>query len=294
MELKLTRRQFGQLAIAGAVVAATGIFQSKVFSQAAISRLVIIGVHLGPIPSSAVTATTTRGLILESLDVETGQVVSPLGSPILIGSDEQITGFTSLSDGTFVVAITPISTSKKGEDPTYLIILDPSLTIVTIVTISGLKKEEQLRSLVGTKDGRLLGLVVKKNGTPPVRLVDVDWNTGNFTGKFTLPGNQRFSNLSECPDGTLYTTGVKKDGNTDLLLLDVQGNNLDFIAELKIDNTIWNNGLDSLICSEENQLFAFGALRYQYPKALYSVDVSSGTMTKLRNFDLDFCGNSLC
>jgi hypothetical protein len=283
MKLKLTRRQFGQLAIAGAVVAATGNFQSKVFSQAAISKLVIIGVRLGPIPNPAVTGTTTRGLILESLDVETGQIVPLPGPPILIGSDEQMTGFTSLFDGTFVVAITPISTSKKGEDPTRLIILGPPLTIVTI---SGLKKKEQLRSLVGTKDGRLLGLVVKKNGTPPTRLVDIDWNTGNFTGEFTLPGNQRFSNLAECSDGTLYTTGVKKDGNTDLLLLDVQGIKLDFIAELKIDNTIWNNGLDSLICSEENQLFAFGALRYEYPKALYSIDVSSGTMAKLRNFDV--------
>ena len=95
-----------------------------------------------------------------------------------------MTGFTSLSDGAFVVAITPVPTKRKGSGPTRLI-LGP---FPTTVTIAGLKKEEQLKSLLGTKDGRLLGLVVKKNDTPPVRLVEIDEKTGNFTGKLNFPG----------------------------------------------------------------------------------------------------------
>ena len=278
MERKLTRRQFGQLAIAGAVVAATGKFLNKVFAQASTS--VIIGVRLGPISTDE--PNTTRTLILESLDVVSGQITPLPGPQIFIESYEQVTGLTSLSDGRIVMAVTPISTSNKGEDPTRLIIQGSS---PTTVTISGLKKTEQLRSLVGTREGRLLGLVVKKNGTPPISLVDVDWKTGNFTAKFKLPGNQRFSNLAGCPDGKLYTTSLDKDGNTSLQLLDAQKSNLNFIAELKVDNAILNNGLDSLVCSPANQLLAFGALRYQYPKALYSVDVNSGTMIKLQDFD---------
>jgi hypothetical protein len=278
MERKLTRRQFGQLAIAGAVVAATGNFLNKVFAQASTS--VIIGVRLGPISTDE--PSTTRALILESLDVVSGQITPLPGPQIFIESYEQVTGLTSLSDGRIVMAVTPISTSNKGKDPTRFIIQGPS---PTTVTISGLKKTEQLRSLVGTGEGRLLGLVVKKNGTPPISLVDVDWNTGNFTAKFKLPGNQRFSNLAGCPDGSLYTTSLDEDGNTSLQLLDAQKSNLGFIAKLKVDNAIWNNGLDSLVCSPANQLLAFGALRYQYPKALYSVDVNSGTMSKLQDFD---------
>jgi hypothetical protein len=224
-----------------------------------------------------------RELILEFLDVGSGQLGQLPVPQILIDSDEAVTGFTSLSDGSFVVAITPISASKKGGDPTRLIILGQSSTTIPI---AGLKKDEQVKSILGTKDGRLLGLVVKKNDTPPVSLVDIDVKTGNFTGKVNLPGNQRFSNLAECPDGTLYTTGVDKDGNTGLLLLDAQKRDLNFIVELKVDNMIWNNGLDGLVCSPAHQLFAFGALRYQFPKALYSVDVGSGTMIKLQNFDV--------
>src|SRR5918999_543553 len=162
MELKLTRRRFGQLAIAGTVIAVLGNFQRKVFSQISIPPL--------------------------------------------------------------VVAITPLPTHRKGGDPTRLIVGPSPSTI----TISGLKKKELLESLVGTKDGRLLGLVVKKNGRPPVRLVEIDQKTGDFTSKLKLPENQRFSNLAECPDGKLYTTGIDKDGKTRLLLLDLQKGNLDF------------------------------------------------------------------
>lgn len=297
MELKLTRRRFGQLAIAGTVVAVLGNFQRKVFSQISTPQLVVIGVRLGPIPSPDVDTglddpmpdtdeiniapSATVGLILESLDIADAQP-KPLPIPqILLDSDDQVTGFTSLSDGTLVAAITPVPTKRKGGGPTRLIV-GPS---PTTVTISGLKKNEQLRSLVGTKDGRLLGLVVKKNGRSPVRLVEVDWTTGNFASKLKLAKNQRFSNLAEC-DGKLYTTGIDKDGKTRLLLLDLQKGDLDFIAELKVDDTIWDNGLESLVCSPANQLFAFGALRYQYPNALYSVDQSSGAMMKLQNFDV--------
>jgi hypothetical protein len=297
MELKLTRRRFGQLAIAGTVVAVLGNFQRKVFSQISTPQLVVIGVRLGPIPSPdvdtglddpmpdtdeiSIVPSATVGLILESLDIADAQP-KPLPIPqILLDSDDQVTGFTSLSDGTLVAAITPVPTKRKGGGPTRLIV-GPS---PTTVTISGLKKREYLGSLVGTKDGRLLGLVVKKNGRPPVRLVEVDWTTGNFSSKLKLAKNQRFSNLAEC-DGKLYTTGIDKDGKTSLLLLDLQKGDLNFIAELKVDDTSWDNGLESLVCSPANQLFAFGALRYQYPNALYSVDQSSGAMMKLQNFDV--------
>jgi hypothetical protein len=295
VERKLTRRRFGQLAIAGTVAAVLGNFQRQLFSQ--ISTPVVIGVRLGPIPSPDVDTgldefepdtdeigtvpPATIELILESLDIADAQP-TPLPIPqILLESDEQVTGFTSLSDGTVVAAITPLPTGSKGGDPTRLLV-EP---FATTVTISGLKKKEQLGSLVGTRDGRLLGLVVKDNGRPPVRLVEVDWKTGNLASILKLPGNQRFSNLAEC-DGNLYTTGIDKDGTTSLRLLDLQKGDLDFITDLRVNDTIWNNGLESLVCSPANQLFAFGALRYESPNALYSVDQSSGDMMKLQNFDV--------
>jgi hypothetical protein len=296
MELKLTRRRFGQLAIAGTVVAVLGNFQRKVFSQISTPPLVVMGIRLGSIPSPDVDTglddpvpdtdeistapSATIELILESLDIADPQP-QPLPIPqILLKSDEQVTGLTSLFDGTWVAAITPLPTRKNGGGPTRLIV-GP---FATTVTISGLKKKEQLGSLVGTKEGRLLGLIVKDNGRPPISLVEVDWKTGKFASILKLPGNRRFSNLAEC-DGKLYTTGIDKDGTTSLQLLDLQKGDLNFITDLKVNDTIWDNGLESLVCSPANQLFAFGAPRYKDPPALYSVDQSSGDMMKLENFD---------
>jgi len=295
MELKLTRRRFGQLAIAGTVVAVLEYFQRKVFSQ--IPTPVVIGVRLGSIPSPDVgtglddpvpdtdeistAPSATIDLILESLDIADAQPTLLSILPNLIDSEDEVTGFTSLIDSTVVAAITPLPTGSKGGGPTRLIV-GP---FATTVTISGLKKKEQLGSLVGTKDGRLLGLVVKDNGRPPVRVVEVDWKTGNVASLLNLPGNQRFSNLAEC-DGKLYTTGIDKDGTTSLQLLDLQKGDLDFLTELRSNDTIWNSGLESLVCSTANQLFAFGAPRYESPHALYSVDQSSGDMMKLQDFDV--------
>jgi hypothetical protein len=225
---------------------------------------------------------TSSDLILEALNLATGQMSPFPGPRISVASDEQVSGCTFLSDGSLVITLTDISTSQKQTSPTRLVILGPS---PTTVAVSGLKKHEGLRSIVGTQDGRLLGLVMKQNGTPPVQLVEVNWHTGQITKQDNLPGNQRINTLASCPDGTLYTIGVDKDGNTSLLLLNVQRRELRVIADLQLNGKRWDNSLDSLVCSPTHQLLAFGALRYVYPKALYSIDASSGAMTKLVVFN---------
>jgi hypothetical protein len=199
-----------------------------------------------------------------------------------VASDEQVSGCTVVADGSLVIALTDISPGQHQASPTRLAIVGPSLSTVAV---AGLQKHEGLRSLVGTQDGRLLGLVMKQNGTPPVRVVEVDWHSGQIAKQVTLPGNQRITTLASCPDGTLYTISVDKDGNTSLLSLNVQQRDLQVIADLQLNGKRWDNGLDSLVCSPAHQLFAFGALRYAYPKALYSIDASSGAMTKLVVFN---------
>jgi hypothetical protein len=298
MERQFTRRRFNQVVIAGAVVMTVGDMRSHVLAQIAPSAAVIIGVRLGVIPSPNANTdldsdapdtdaiipetSTTRKLILESFNLVSGQFDRLPGPQIPVQSNEKVSGCTFLANGRLVIAITDASTNNKQPSPTRLVTLGPSLTPVAV---SGLKKHEELRSIVGIQDGQLLGFVMKKNGTPPVRLVEVDWQTGKVIEKGNLPGNQRISNLASCPDGTLYTIGVDKDGQTSLLRLDVQKRQLDWIADLKHNGKRWDNGLDSLVCSPTQQFFALGALRYEYPKALYSVEASSGAMTKLVAFD---------
>ena len=307
MNQRLTRRRFGQLALALTTLAGFNYLANKTFAQT--QNLTIIGISIGPAISfddapteldnpdvdtdnaSSPTTSTPRQLVLQSLDVVTGQVqllTIPQfledGTPIL-ESNEQLSGFTSLLDGTLVVAITPISTSNNENNPTRLTILS---TPPKAVTVSGLNQQEALQSLLVTNQGGLMGIVLKKNSTPPVRLVDIDIQTGEITasGMVQLPNNQRFITLSECPDGTVYTITTGQDGNTNLVKLDQEQKQAMILGQLSLDGSDWNNGLHSLVCSGAGQLLALGAPRYESPNSVYSVDTSNGTMTALTPFDV--------
>ncbi|MBC6432409.1 hypothetical protein FM036_17240 [Nostoc sp. HG1] len=202
----------------------------------------------------------------------------------LVETNETLSGFTSLSDGTLVLAATPVTTGKKQATSTRITFLG---TPVKTLIISGLKQNQQLGSLLGTIDGRLIGLVGKKNGTPPITLVDINLQTGEISSisKIRFPNDERASNLAQCPDGKLYTSLVGLNGDTTLVQLDSNQKNPIRLAQLKLNGKAWNNGLQSLVCSGTGQLLAFGAMRYETPNAVYSIDKKSGNMTQLQDFN---------
>ncbi|MEH2238293.1 hypothetical protein [Nostoc sp.] len=366
MNYKLSRRKFGQLALAGTIVSGLSYVTNKTLAQTPSFK--IIGIGSGSIINTDQTAipevNTTEldsinsdsvltnikpvglGLILQSFGLQslnTGkvQLLTPIISQILaeqgtalvesnealsifnslsdgtladritalvesdealsdftsssngtptdrvkplVEANETLSGFTSLSDGTLVVAVTPISTSRRQDTPTRITFLG---TPVKTLIVSGLKQNQQLGSLVGSNDGRLIGLVGKKNGTPPIRLVEINLQTGaiSFISKVKFPNDERLSNLAECPDGKLYTSLVGSSGDTTLVQLDSNQKNPIRLAQLKVNGQAWNNGLQSLVCSATGQLLAFGAMRYETPNVVYSVDKNSGNMTRLQDFD---------
>ena len=302
MSYKLSRRKFGQLALAGTLVSGLSYQTNKAFAQT--PSLKIIGIGSSPIISTDQTdspeVNTTElnsitrknvatdikpvGLVLQSLITGKAQILTNKSTP-LVESNETLSGFTSLSDGTLVVAITPVSTSRKQATPTRITFLS---TPVKTLIVSGLEENQQLGSLLGTNDGRLIGLVGKNNGTPPIRLVDINLQTGeiSFINKVKFPENERVSNLAECPDGKLYTSLVESDGDTFLVQLDSNQKKPIRLGQLQVNGQAWNNGLQSLVCSGTGQLLAFGALRYQTPNTVYSVDKNSGNMTRLQDFDV--------
>ncbi|MGF1938809.1 MAG: hypothetical protein RM347_031370 [Nostoc sp. ChiQUE02] len=301
MSYKLSRRKFGQLALAGTVVSGLSYLTNRALAET--PSLNIVGIGSTPIittdqttipevntteldstaPDSVSTDIKPVGLVLQSLITGKAQVLADKSTPLL-ELNEIVSGFTSLSDGTLVVAITPITTSRRQATPTRITFLG---TPVKTLIVSGLKQNQQLGSLLGTNDGRLIGLVGKKNGTPPIRLVDIDLQTGEISSisKVKFPNDERVSNLAECPDGKLYTSLVGLNGDTTLVQLDSNQKKPIRLGQLKVNGQAWNNGLQSLVCSATGQLLAFGAMRYETPNAVYSVDKNSGNMTRLQDFD---------
>ncbi|MEH1797115.1 hypothetical protein [Nostoc sp.] len=307
MNYKLSRRRFGQLALAGTVASGLSYLGNKAFAQTPslnIPNLNIVGIGSSSIittdqtvvpevnitesddstaPNIVPTVIKPLGLVLQSLITGNSQVLGDKSTPLL-EPNEILSGFTSLTDGTLVVAITPVTTSRRQATSTRITFLG---TPVKTLIVSGLKRNQQLGSLLGTIDGRLIGLVGKKNGTPPIVLVDIDLQTGEISpiSKVKFPNDERVSNLAECPDGKLYTSLLGLNGDTTLVQLDSNQKKPIGLAQLKVDDKAWNNGLQSLVCSATGQLLAFGAMRYETPNAVYSVDKNSGNMTRLQDFD---------
>ena len=303
----MTRRRFGQLVVGGSAAVGLGCLAQNTFAQT--PNLVLLGVRSGKIAadntaipeinSSEVdyiaeyinTASIPVGLIIQSLDIKTGLVVDlPCpqlladGCTSMIFSNEEVSNFTALADGTLVLAITPVIGSKNETEPTRLIVLGDS---PKVVPLSGLQKQEKLESFVATHDGKLLGMAMRKNGRPPARLVDINLQTGKTTAnsRVELPSDQRFITLTQCPDGTFYTTNVTNDGSSNLVQLDLQKKSL-ILTKLSLKSGVLNNGLQSLVCSSGGQLLAFGASRYETINNLYTVNAHTGAVSLLKQFDV--------
>ena len=296
MNMKLTRRQFSQLALASSAAIAVGTFATKTVAQT--PPLMVLGIR----PSSTTStddsltpeinstdqtdataivdqsASTARSLVVVSLTVESLEVKTQLRTPPILEFGEQLSGFAALSDGRLVALATSLDSSLKAAQPTRLIFLSAS---PTTQIVSGLKSNETLLSLQGLKDGSLIGIVGNKNSTPPFRLVSINPVTGEITDQRSLSENQRISNITECLNGNLYAIAVGQKGETNLVQID-RGQT----TPLRYNNQPWNSGFSDLVCSPSNQLFALGAGRYELSKYLHTIDENTGLITRLKNFNV--------
>lgn len=274
MELKLTRRRFGQLAIASTAVAGLGYLANKTLAQDA---LTLIGAR----PNSKVGQ-----IEVLSLNLGTGDVLDIASVPIVAG--EKLSGLTTLTDGTTVLAISPIRAGKKETASSRLVFLGTS---TETVTLSGLRRQQTLQSLVGLNDGSLNGLVIRKNNRPPVFLANINRDTGEVTAtqRVRLPSADRFSNIAQTANGTIYSTIVTRRGNTRLVRLDLGQKKPVNVALLSFNGEPWIDGSADLAyspLSPGGEILALAAPRYTRPFRVYTINTSNGNMSLVRAFNV--------
>jgi hypothetical protein len=291
MKLKLTRRQFGQLAVLATAATATGLFSNKILAQQ--SSTVILGARPGDIsdpdtstdPNSDTTdltdgsatadivPSTLQTIVVESFDVGSQDIKTVLTTSPILETSEQLSGFVSLKDGRLVVAATNIDPDKKKKQSVRLIFLSESKS----VAVSGLKNNEALRSLLRLKDGTLVGLVGKINGTPPSRIVTINPDTGEVTDRDKIPEQKRVTAIAQCPDQTFYGIATEKTGETSVFQIGQEQS-----TKLIFNGQPWNNGFIGLVCAASNQLYGLGALRHQeYPFYLHTIDPKTGEIKRI-------------
>jgi hypothetical protein len=314
MAVKLTRRQFNGLIIATTAIGGLGVYPSSISAQTAKKELVIVGVEHGDIvknshastvsnidatmsyvgnsvtedytklPPSTTPSSCFQAIVLRFLNLETEKITRRTVNKPILSPGERLTGLTYLASGTLLVAITPDSAGANGAEPTRFLILNKN---PQTVPVSGLKVDQALDSLLLLKSGSHIGLVTKKDGTGPAEIVDVNPQTGkvNFTNRIGLPADRRFSCLAEAADGTLYTSVFRANATTELLKLDLTQKTVTVVAKLTVDGMQWYHGLQSLIFTPSGQLVALGNLEYRLPNSIYTIQLDTGVMTKVKDLE---------
>lgn len=237
------------------------------------------------LPPSTTPASSIQAIVLQFLNLETRKITRRIVNQPILSPGERLTGLTYLADGTLLVAITPDSASANGTQPTRFLILNKSSQTISV---SGLKVDQALDSLLLLKSGSLIGLVTKKDGTGPAKIVDVNPNTGkvSFTNRISLPADRRFSCLAEAPDGTLYTSVFRANATTELLKLDLAQKTVTVVAQLFFDDhMLWYHGIQSLIFTPAGQLVALANLEYRLPNSVYRIQLDTGLMTKVTDLE---------
>ncbi|MBE8998652.1 hypothetical protein IQ274_10615 [Nostoc sp. LEGE 12447] len=328
MNLRIRRRRFGQLAIVSAVTAASAKFTSKVFAQESEQ---LYGVTLSSASKSktqdlvdAATANTIPGIIFQSINFTTGQVLltAEIAADSVTNSlettetvakalvvkkpSERITAFTVLPDNTFVIAA--VAATKKGDFSRLISITPPKKS--GIKPPKGLKIKKNKDKKYSTVEGLLsttikgkqvlLGVISLAEGSPPFELAFIDQNSGQVDSSVTtgLPYislKERLGNLAQSPlDGKIYATSVGGEGNLSLVQLDLENRavvsgrgKIIRLVELSFKNKPLENDLASLAFSSSGQLFALADPKYEGTNSLFTVDIKTGAMTLVRKFAVD-------
>lgn len=297
MKLKLTRRQFGQIALVSSTAAVVGTFVTKTLAQQ--PSTLILGARTGNNKNSygstdlnsnttddgdetetiTIVPSSRQTIVVESFDINSQQINTEITTSPILEADEQLSGLVFLKDGRLIVAATNFNDRKKNaQNPRLISLSEPPVSIVS----SGLKKNEFIYQLLSLNDGSLAALVGKNNGKGPFKIATINPDTGVITDRSTLPEQKRVTAITQCPDGIFYGIATEKTGETYLFQVGQEQSKL-----IKFGGAAWNNGFNGLVCSGSNQLFGLSGLRYESPLYLHLIDKNTGEIQRIeKGFDV--------
>ncbi|WP_341528306.1 hypothetical protein WKK05_02850 [Nostoc sp. UHCC 0302] len=297
MNRLLTRRRFGQVAIAGTTLAGLAYLGAdKTLAKSPTKNLfgVLADVETGTIKIQSVNIPDLKSLNLldlSSKNVLNLQVLDETKNFIktILQLDNDLEEFTGLSsfNGELNLSSSSIGketgTDKKGrkkQKQNKLKTIGKSNS--NTLTITGLGQDEKIRSVEALDKDSLVAIVAKSSVFGSSRIVKISRSKGNLisTG-FPLPQTHNFSTLTQCPDGTIYASSNDPTGYTNLVQIDLAAQKVTKLVQLNFQNEVWKNGLAGLACSPTGELIALAAPRYVAINNLYKVDIKTGALTLL-------------
>ncbi len=313
----LKRRQFGQLVAASVTSTILADVSKKALAQDE-KKIpeVLYGVNLvitnddrnredqtPSIELNTVDTATERVAVKSKISVPSQLVENP--SPVetrprafFTGESDRITKLATFKDGSLVIST--VSNTRNGYFNHLLFTVDgaskaqfgaqkvleldtPNKTIESLLSLSN----EQILCLVGTE------------GVPPFTFKTIDFISGKILPKDELalpplPPNNRFANLCQDPKGNIFATEISADGIPFLIFLNLQDKALitgkvkiNTLARLTIEGRSLSNDVKDLNFSPSGQLYALAADKGSKSNTLFTVDVKTGKMGRVREFPFE-------
>lgn len=239
--------------------------------------------------STGVNAETLCGLStaegvssLRRLDLETGSLQN--STLLVLPDQDHVASSVILPNGELIVVSNQV---QFGVSTVHH--LSTVGKTQSSLTLSGIFKRSVLQNLVLTTEGKLIGLISENFGIPPFNIFFIDALSGEISAipQITLPPNQRFSNLTQCPNGTLYGTSQGGEGSTRFVQIDLEQGQILPLAKLTLKGRFLNSDLNSLACSPSGQLYAALDKTSSGRNRLFKVDPNLGFLEQIGSYNLE-------
>ncbi len=260
MEL-ISRRRFGQIAIASGAVVAISSSIGKSIAQT--PGVVILGVSSGTVSSNASDsvdlddvaeseneevsvaqndANAKKPVVIQSFNVSNGQVKTVTKTKPILERGEQLSGFAVSKTGALVVATSATAADKNNSNR----LISVNGNSVETKEVSGVTKNESLE-LIKLPDGSINGVVKNQNGTGSRKIVDVETESG-VVKKKTAPTLVPKKQIQR--QGNNTTAAIEGESNTQVSAKKTP--TLEIESELPSDKEYQN----VVICADGNR-YAF-------------------------------------
>ncbi|OYD99134.1 hypothetical protein CDG77_02400 [Nostoc sp. 'Peltigera membranacea cyanobiont' 213] len=307
----LKRREFGQLAAASLTSTVVAGLSTKALAQNKETlKGTIYAVNLLTSDSQNLE-NETPAVVLSTADLATGKILSKVNrlalsvenpssvpkSPraFFLRDSNRVTKVIKLGDGS--ILISTVSHRKNGYF-NHLIstVGNANIPVFRGKKVLGFKKSNQtLESVLSLPNNQLLCLVATE-GIPPCALKTLDLKTGKILSNDeldlpTLTPTHRFAHLCQLKEN-IFATETGSEGFTSLISMNLQEKAI-LTGKVKINRLSPLNFkgrplvIKDLNFSTSGQLYALATNNNGKKNGLYTVDIKTGKMELVRDFEAD-------
>jgi hypothetical protein len=97
----------------------------------------------------------------------------------------------------------------------------------------------------------------------------------------------RFGHLTQCSGGGVYAISLAPQSEVRLVRFELDTLLVKKLAQLQFNDEPIRQDVSDLACGPSGQLYALSDLKSPGVNAVYRVDIETGTLTWVRDFDVD-------